>query len=339
MSSATPDAHSQGHSIGLYSTFTRLLSVLKDDILLCQPHNIPTNAPPPLLPPSIQLFASNALGVADDSISDLWETWKDNVWALCDARLSLTEQELFRVHGWKLGLTSVTLYPPSHHCTSPDCPAAGPLKKAEQRQVVVYTHGDGVVPARAVHLYCRGCNSNYHHNFSVQHGIRTYYGNTPTLIQIGEHQFAERKLVGLWVSMMLLAWVSATNCARTYDMALSGQQERDFASGGWQFGCTLTTDNVWDAFIILSLLDSHDRKDTCLQVPHTGEQKDRFTEAMRARNREVITDGQEEITHCCDKCMRAWTDPNGTTRRRHTGCCRRRSFQGLPPLPGYTLYH
>ncbi|KAF7342835.1 hypothetical protein MSAN_01999500 [Mycena sanguinolenta] len=314
-SSPTLDADSQAHSLNrLYSTFTRLLSVLKDDILLCQPHNIPTNAPPPLLPPSIQIFASNALAIPEVSVSELWNVCKSDVWDLSDARLSPTEQELFRKHGWKLGLTSVTLYPPSHHCSNPDCLAVGPLKKTEQRQVVVYTHSDGVVPARAVHLYCRGCNTNYHHNFSVQGGMRRYYGNTPTFIQIGEHQFADRKLVGLWVSMMLLAWVSATNCARTYDMALSGQQGRDFAAGGWQFGSTLTTDNVWDAFIILTLLDYHDRKETCLQVPHTGDQKDRFTEAMRARNREVITDGQDEIAHCCDKCMRAWTDSDGATR-------------------------
>ncbi|KAJ7330880.1 hypothetical protein DFH08DRAFT_966637 [Mycena albidolilacea] len=97
--------------------------------------------------------------------------------------------------------------------------------------------------------------------------MRTYYGDKPTYIQIGEHQFAERKLVGLWVSLM----VSATNCARSYDMALSQQQEHDFAAGGWQFGCVLTPDHIWDAFIILTLLDYNDRKHTCLHFPHTGE--------------------------------------------------------------------
>ncbi|KAF7334149.1 hypothetical protein MVEN_02321000 [Mycena venus] len=143
-------------------------------------------------------------------------------------------------------------------------------------------------------------------------GMRMYYGDKPNYIQIGEHQFAERKLIGLWVSLMLLAWVSATNCARTYDMALSGQQERDFAAGGWQFGCVLTPDMVWDAFIILTLLDYNNCKDTCLHVPHTGEQKDRFKDAMRARNREVIEEGQDEISHCCDKCMRVWQRPDGS---------------------------
>lgn len=76
-------------------------------------------------------------------------------------------------------------------------------------------------------------------------------------------------------------------------MALSGQEERAFADGGWQFGCRLTTDHVWDAFIILTLLDYHQCGGTQLQVPQTGEQKDRFTAAMTARNEEVIRQGQD----------------------------------------------
>ncbi|KAJ7216432.1 hypothetical protein GGX14DRAFT_561994 [Mycena pura] len=108
--------------------------------------------------------------------------------------------------------------------------------------------------------------------------------------------------------------VSATNAARVYDMALSEQQEHDVAAGGWQFGCTLTTENVWDAFVLLALLDYNDRTSSYLFVPHIGDQKDRFTEAMRARNHEVIMEGQDEIAHCCDKCMRVWTAPDGTQR-------------------------
>ncbi|KAJ7194926.1 hypothetical protein GGX14DRAFT_677641, partial [Mycena pura] len=307
----------------------RLLSILKDDILLCQPHFVPTDAPPPFLPPSVQVFASKAVDIPYESVQTLWDCLQDDVWALCNTKLSPTEEELFRAHGWSLGLSEssqlffraytplpacLTIYPPTHHCTRPGCPAEGPMKKTELRQVIVYTLGNGAIPAHAVHLYCRGCNTNYHHNFSVQGGERTYHGNTPHYLQISEHQLAERKLVGLWMSLMLVAWVSATNAARVYDMALSEQQERDIAAGGWQFGCTLTTENVWDAFVLLTLLDYNDHTGSYLVVPHVGDQKDRFTEAMRARNREVIAEGQDEIAHCCDKCMRIWTAPDGTQR-------------------------
>ncbi|KAJ7354118.1 hypothetical protein DFH08DRAFT_691424 [Mycena albidolilacea] len=294
------------------TTFIRVLSVLKNDIILGQSASIIPDAAPPSLPLSIHTFVSDATGVPFESVPNLWNLVKEDIWVIhdSDTKLSTSEEELFRMHGWKLGLASLTLYPPSHCC--PDCPGTGALKKAETRQAIVYTQASGAVPAWAVHLYCPNCNTNYHHNFSVQAGMRTYYGNKPTYIQISEHQFAERKLVGLWVSLMLVAWVSATNCARSYDMALSQQQERDFAAGGWQFGCVLTPDHIWDAFIILTLLDYNDRKHTCLHVPHTGEQKNRFKDAMRAHNHEVIKEGQDAIDHCCDKCLRVWTRPDGT---------------------------
>lgn len=116
----------------------------------------------------------------------------------------------FPIDSWskqlKYLLASLTLYPPAHHCQNPHCSRINPLKKAEARQVVVYTLSHGVVPAWAVHLYCPDCNTNYHNNYSVQQGMRTYYGDVPKYIQIGEHQFAERKLIGMWVSLMLLAW-------------------------------------------------------------------------------------------------------------------------------------
>ncbi|KAJ6463105.1 hypothetical protein DFH09DRAFT_1492323 [Mycena vulgaris] len=306
------DPHVKDLSLNQIMIFTRLLSVIKHDIILCQPVHISTNEAPTVLPPTVSSFISAAAEIPVPAISICWDLLKDEVWSLRDTELSTNEENLFKIHGWKLGITSSTLFPPTHHCQNPHCPRTNPLKKAEARQVVVYTLGRGVAPAWAVHLYCADYNTNYHHNFSVQAGMRAYYGDKPKFIQIGEHQFVERKLVGMWVSMMLLAWVSATNCSRMYDMALSEQQQHDFAAGGWQFGCVLTTDHVWDAFVILTLLDYNDRKNMCLHVPHTGEQKDRFTEAMRARNREVIEQGQDEIGHCCNKCMRVWKRPDGT---------------------------
>ncbi|KAJ7194020.1 hypothetical protein GGX14DRAFT_576677 [Mycena pura] len=63
------DASLHDLSFAQLSTFTRLLSLLKNDILLqvCQPHNVSTNAPPSFLPPT------------------------DDVWALCDTKLTATD--------------------------------------------------------------------------------------------------------------------------------------------------------------------------------------------------------------------------------------------------------
>ncbi|KAF7333433.1 hypothetical protein MVEN_02359200 [Mycena venus] len=251
----------KGINITQIITFTRLLSLLKHDIILCQPVNISTTEPPDFLPPTIRTFISEATGIGFDTIPKCWHLLKEDIWESPQPQLSAEEENLFRENGWKMGIN---------------------------------------------------CNTNYHHNFSIQDGVRTYYGDTPKYIQVGEHQFVEHKLIGLWISLMLVAWVSATNCARSYDMALSEQQERDFAAGGWQFGCVLTTDHVWDAFVILTLLNYNDRKGTCLQVPHTGDQRDRFTGVMRERNREVIEEGQDEVGHCCDKCMHTLKRPDGS---------------------------
>jgi hypothetical protein len=130
------------------------------------------------------------------------------------------------------------------------CNRINPLKKAECRQVVVYTLDKGVRPAWSIHLYCEDCHTNYQYEFSVNQGVRTYYGGIPKYIQVGEHQFVERKLVGMWISLMLVAWctflsflpigyflmvrrVSATNCACTYNMSLSEGQVRDLTAAGW----------------------------------------------------------------------------------------------------------
>ncbi|KAJ7190272.1 hypothetical protein GGX14DRAFT_579985 [Mycena pura] len=305
-----------GLSLEQVFLFTKLCSVLKDDILLVQPSRIPANEAPSVLSPLLLGFLGNAVGVPQTSAAEAWKHLKDDIWTMSRSVLSKEEKELFRMHGSKVGLTWLTLYPPSHHCTHAICNRLAPLKKAIPRQVVVYTLSDGVVPAWEVQLYCEICKTSYFPDFAVHQNVRTYYPDTTAdCIQIGAHQFVERRLTGLWTSSMLNGWMSASNCSRSYDMALSQRDECDFAAGGWQFGCVLTTNHVWDAFIIVTLLDYHLRNDTCLQVSHDGMQKDRFTAAMQARNDEVIMHGQDVVSHCCDKCLRLWTDPEtGATR-------------------------
>jgi CxC5 like cysteine cluster associated with KDZ transposases len=50
------------------------------------------------------------------------------------------------------------------------------------------------------------CKTNYHNNYSVCGGVRTYFGGVPDLSQIGEHQFIETALINTWVDLMLTAW-------------------------------------------------------------------------------------------------------------------------------------
>jgi hypothetical protein len=49
------------------------------------------------------------------------------------------------------------------------------------------------------------CNINYHHNFRVEGGRRIYYdADIFDIIQIGEHQFVERKVIELWITLMVV---------------------------------------------------------------------------------------------------------------------------------------
>lgn len=81
-------------------TFIRILSVLKQDIILCKPINVSTTEPPSFIPPTIRTFISVATGIAFDSIQKCWFLLKADVWSLSPPEeLSAEEENLFREHG------------------------------------------------------------------------------------------------------------------------------------------------------------------------------------------------------------------------------------------------
>ena len=56
-------------------------------------------------------------------------------------------------------LASLTLYPPHEKCTNLDCQRVNVIKKAEFRQVVVFSMNKGACRAWSVHLFCPGKHS------------------------------------------------------------------------------------------------------------------------------------------------------------------------------------
>jgi len=98
-----------------------------------------------------------------------------------------------------------------------------------------------------------------------------------------------------------------------YDISLSCRSEQQrLQSSAWPFELKLSTEHVWDAFVNITLLEDYTRRDLCLQVPHIGDQKDRFHAAMHERNEHIIRFGQPELQHFCDRCMRVFEHPDGT---------------------------
>ena len=213
-----------------------------------------------------------------------------------------------------------SIYPRSHYCKTQDCERSQriALKKAESRQCVLFTM-NGPIPVWSVHLYCESecisiqvswtsvcsllliseCKINYHSNFWVKDGERTYYQENPDVLQVGEHQFFEIRVINMWTSMMLLAWSSATNCARIYNTAFTATNCPE-----WQFKLAVTSRQVYDAFELLSLLEDCKIRQEPLIVPHDGTLKDRFSALIHARNSRFRLCSQPELFHYCAKCTR-----------------------------------
>jgi hypothetical protein len=61
---------------------------------------------------------------------------------------------------------------------------------------------------------------------------------------------------------------------------------------------------VWDAVILLALLEYYADKNSELQVSHTTRQKEHFRNAMKARNTYFQTYGIGQTLHRCNKCVR-----------------------------------
>ncbi|KAI0324412.1 hypothetical protein GY45DRAFT_1262886 [Cubamyces sp. BRFM 1775] len=200
------------------------------------------------------------------------------------------------------------LYPPTHYCMQPDCPRDTLLRcKDPPRSVSLFTFEQGVLDAFSIHLYC--CRSNYHHNYVVRNGTRVYYEGVPQFIQVSEHKFIAQPVLALFTSLALFSWTSATNAAQIYNSTLSHLHNPQYSQARHR----LRTEHVWDGFVINALLK--DARDRCyvLRVLHTGDQKDRFTNAMQARNDHMNRSGQPEFLHCCTRCVRLIPQPDGST--------------------------
>ncbi|KAH9853344.1 hypothetical protein C2E23DRAFT_728888 [Lenzites betulinus] len=161
----------------------------------------------------------------------------------------------------------------------------------------LYTLGEGVIPIRIVTLYCRDCKTTYRPNYRVTdahtpESMRCYYGGIPEYLEVSEHGYVELKLVSLFRSQMAFSHASADAVARIYN---TSQSEDALQT-------PLTSENVWNAFYLHSLLLDKSRHGKHLIVPHHGVQAIRFNSVLAERNLSMAGTGQPHWAHACDVC-------------------------------------
>ncbi|GJE85268.1 hypothetical protein PsYK624_013470 [Phanerochaete sordida] len=194
----------EGHlSLSLIFKFLTLVSHSRNDIILAQHAKHHPDTPPNFLPPVFTNLCSRALNVDGNTVNACWDVLKHIAWNTDYMReLKQDPEIMYQSYGVTEGLTARVYYPPSLFCTHCDFKRERPLKQPQQQAVVVFTVADGTLPAYHVHLYCNRCKINYHHNFYVKAGQRYYYEGIPDTLQVGEHQFVERRLVEQWIALM-----------------------------------------------------------------------------------------------------------------------------------------
>ncbi|KAG0696840.1 hypothetical protein DFH29DRAFT_812545 [Suillus ampliporus] len=299
--------------------FMTLASTLRNNILLVQAASHPSNTAPDFISPAINLFLAACCDLSESDVDVYWKVLKDVMWHSDGDIFGIKDMfPLFANHGRQYGITPRALYPPHQTCLTEGCPAhakASVLKKAEQRQIVLYTLDRGPIATYSIHLYCAGCNTNYHHGYSIKDKTRTFYPGIPDVIQVGGHQFVETRVVRMWRTLMLVSWTSMSNCARLYNVALmqNAKPPPDFP---WNF--ELTGDHVWHGFVQFALMEDCVEHHTILSVPQDSDQRAHFMDAISKRNNHIRTYGQDELRHYCNKCTRFRRDDSGMLTSKYS---------------------
>ncbi|KAH9856809.1 hypothetical protein C2E23DRAFT_866135 [Lenzites betulinus] len=300
-------------TLPLLVRFLRLAQAVKLNIIHSHPPDFEyINTFPEDLPRSTRAYLVGQMDLTGIEVSALWTALGPLVWSTENVDW-LGEDPTWRRDSSlsQGGLSFHMLYPPVRVCNRTYCTNRQLLRQRVDafHNVTLFTLDQGVCDAQAVSLRCAACNTTYKLNYTVNAKQRTYYGGVPDVIQVAEHTFVERRVLELFKTLSLLSWTSATNAAHIYDRALSRLTSDERHIPRYR----LRTEHVWDGFVILSLL-----KDACdrayvLQVPQDGEQCDRFSNAMQQRNDHIHRSGQPEFLHCCDKCVRIFPLPDGSS--------------------------
>ncbi|KAL1738973.1 hypothetical protein HDZ31DRAFT_50144 [Schizophyllum fasciatum] len=260
------------------------------------------------MPENISTFIAAVLDSDDTTIRLCWQAIED-VLPQLDTADQLEQDALFRTHAPDFAVSSESLLPPTHLCTTHSCKGRRLTAKHAPVKTRLFTLRRGVLPAFEQALYCRGCDSAYYHNFYVRQpgdsdAVRCFYGGVPKWIGAQKTAFFERDLVLHFEAQMVYQRASAEGIAETYNAALGGKEAINRAS----LEDVLQGSHVYNAFFLHALLRDKDRRDEVLSLPHAGMQADRLTRALHERNVRFQGTGQPQWAHACDKCTSFYQD-------------------------------
>ncbi|EIW51585.1 uncharacterized protein TRAVEDRAFT_137153 [Trametes versicolor FP-101664 SS1] len=201
------------------------------------------------------------------------------------------------------------LYPATTVCTDPSCPSHGRVLRLweDPKRVTMFSLASGVFEGFAVATSCRKCRATYYPNYVVRGDVRQYYEGIPDYVQVADHTYIENALLEHFTMLSVLSWTSSTNTAHIYHESMSHlpSDARDIPR------FQLRTEHTSDGFVLLALLRDAKDRGSVLEVPNSGDQQERFKDAMIARNRRIQFSGQPEYAHWCQKCHRRFDDDSG----------------------------
>ncbi|TFY52205.1 hypothetical protein EVJ58_g10145 [Rhodofomes roseus] len=317
-------------------TFCDLIFWLKDDITAVTVAS--ADVPPSSLPINIHNFLMAALGLTDEIIKLMWDAVREVAWRLHEG-MKASEVEhrmealihLFLEYGLPHDVVFFSFRPPFQTCRQPLCGQFYGMDGDRLRErslveplshpVTVFTRNLGPIPGRTTSLYCRQCRTRYHPNFFVHDEAtkRTYYAEPPSYILLAQHFYIASDVCEMFVNMMTVAWTSGTNCARFYNTSMRRSELDVLLPIQWATNMDMTTEWVWDGFLLYSLLLDHHEHGTVLEVSHDAtNQADRLALALHARNARLAGPGQELWNHACDLCCWVSKDAGGSIRAVHS---------------------
>ncbi|KAF8158569.1 hypothetical protein B0H34DRAFT_656485 [Crassisporium funariophilum] len=215
------------------------------------------------------------------------------------------------------------------------------LTNACTYKATLFTLREGTMPIFSTSLYCRGCNQQYHHNYSVhsQTNLQEYYGGIPNVVQVLQHCFVDCALLDFFATSKVFGWLSSMNCARIYNQSIghlhavllnnpqafpAGLYVRysDNSGSHMQTLPDLQDKDILNGFFLYSLLLDHAELGTVLHLEHNApSHKDRLKPALEEQNKRMEGIGQEEYTHACDLCFIVFVDEQGQLMKLQAAIC------------------